>query len=520
MGTYITASGFQGRSQQTILANLVTQWQALFGVNVDVSPTGPTGQMLGNFAAALADDWEAAQEIYASYDPAQAIGAELDRICALTGVSRISAAATSVVAQLYATGANLGSVIPVGSQARRVRGAVVFSLSTSAVTITTASCQDVYVKFTTNIGSGVTASVTINGYTYSANASGTPGPALNLLCLTNLATVINSTGTWAIAAPGYVPGVAQVWNAGVLQYPGTDTVGGDQDTTNLVLRLVHPTTAFALTAYATQFTVTYCGSPGTFVCSATGPVAVNAGDISQIVTAQTGWNSVYNLAAGLIGRNVETDEQLRLRRAQAFGNGLATEQSIANAIINAVGGTTSVTVTSNRTMSTDAAGRPPKSFEVVVLGGVAPAGMTLQQAIGNAIWASQPAGIQSYGPIAVPVVDNQGNAQTVYYNTPTALTIYAYVSYTLNPAQVFPTNGDAAIQAALVAYAGTAFTVGENVYGSQMAAAVYAAVQGIGSLTITVQTHYTLNGADYVPSLTVDGNHFASLVASNIQVNP
>jgi uncharacterized phage protein gp47/JayE len=54
--------------------------------------------------------------------------------------------------------------------------------------------------------------------------------------------------------------------------------------------------------------------PGVFVCTVDGPVQVNAGTLTVIETAVVGWNTVTNAADGILGRDIDTDQQLRERR--------------------------------------------------------------------------------------------------------------------------------------------------------------------------------------------------------------
>jgi hypothetical protein len=498
MGTYVTANGFQGRNLQQIKTSLQAGFRGIFGADYDLSEDGPDGQVIGQLSSGLADAWEGIQEVYSSFDPAAAIGAALDRICAYSAVSRISAAATSVDAMLYTDATNLGVVIPPGSEARRVRGALVFSLS-GAVTIATASCQDLYIGFASAPAPGASLTLTTTFGTFTATVDG-GGSMVNALVA--LANAINAN-TWATVPVAGAVGVAQVWNAGVLVNPTSDTIGGLQDSTDLLLRIVHPTFAFGVTVGTWK--VFKCGSQGTFVCSSTGPNTAGPGELSAIVTPQTGWVGVVNLLQGSTGRATETDEELRIRRTAEQGQGYATERAILKSVNDNVVGVSSVSVISNRGDTTDSSGRPPHSVAVNVIGG------DVTQ-IANAIWLAVGAGIQTTGATSVNITDSQGFPQTVSFTRPSMKVVWVKVTFSLYAEEAFPPAGTADIVAAVVAWCAANLTTGKDVIGGRIAGAVYAAVPGIGPMTVTVSD----DGATYVPTYVIDSGHYAFVDADHV----
>lgn len=504
MGIFVQNTGFQKRTLQAIKANLITGWKGIFGPEAETADEQPNGSIIGLFAKALSDEWDGAQEVYNSYDPSMASGAALDRVCALTGIYRIAAAATHGKALLYTNADNLGVIIPSGRQARRVRGSVVFSLSADT-TIAAASCQDIYLKFSSDPTAGDVVSITTTFGTFTATVpTALDATTMKHLTLNLLADAINAS-TWSTPGNGLIGGTAQVVSAGTVLQPLPDTVGGVQVTdSELYLRIVHPTTAFGVTSY-TGWTIGLCGSAGNFVCSVTGPYDLQPGELTEIVTPESGWLDVYNLAAGITGRNVETDEELRLRRAASFGLGLATETAIKNALYNRVPGIVSASVVSNRTLETDLAGRPPKCFECTVQGGE-------DQDIADAIWYAQPAGILPYGYTSVSVLDSEGNTQIVSFTRPIAQPIHATVSYHLYSEEAFPADGEALLRAAILDWASGEFTVGKDVFAGRFYGTIYSTVQGIGLVTVQV----SLDGTNWSDYLDIDGRHYAYLEDSNL----
>jgi uncharacterized phage protein gp47/JayE len=504
MGTFVTSSGFVGRTVQQILTTFNSAMQTLFGPAVDISPEGPTGQLLGLPSAGLGDVWQALQEVYLSMDPNQASGTALDRLCAYTGVSRIAAAASVVNALLYTDAANSGVTIPAGSQARRVRGAVVFSLATNT-TIAPGSCQDIYLSFATVPASGasVTLTTTFGAFTITVPTVTDP-TARQIAALEILATAIQASA-WGSAVAPATPGVAQVWATGMLQQPPTDVLGGNQVTTGVVLRLSNVMAAFGVTMTST-WTLQAVGSQGAFNCSSTGAQTVNPNELTSIVTPQTGWSSVTNLAVGVPGRDVETDTALRIRRVQQLGTGLATEASMQAYIQNNVAGVTSVTVTSNRGDGVDGFTAPGHSVTVTVVGGATPT------AVAQAIWNCVPAGIATNGNTSGTVVDSQGTSHTIRYNVPTAVPVWVKVLYDIYAEEQFPADGQAEMANAIVAWAVGEFTPGKDVIAPRFLAPIYT-VPGIGNAQVTL----SLDGMAFVAGpLTMTPGQVATVASAHI----
>jgi uncharacterized phage protein gp47/JayE len=486
MGTYVTTTGFVARTLQQILSSFNAAMVSFFGPTIDTSAEGPTGQLLGLEAAGLGDMWDATQEVYASMDPAQASGAALDRICTYTGVVRIAAAESTVYANLYALPANDGVTIPSGSTARRVRGAVVFSLSTNAV-ISSGSCQDLYLSFGTVPAIGATVTLVTSFGSFSVTATSDADATTRAINTMNLLAIAINAGTWGTPTPPTLPGVAQVWSSGVIQYPTTDAVGGEQFPTGVVLRLQHPMTPYSYSSANpsnSQWTTDLIGSQGSFICNVTGAQTVAINELTAIVSPQTGWAFVTNLVPGVPGRDVETDDALRLRRAQQIGLGLSTPAAMTAYIYDNVAGVSTVAVSSNDGDTAIDAYTPAHSVTATVVGGD-------PQAIANAVWASKPAGIATGGNTTRSVPDSQGTLHNVSFNIPTATLIWVKVLYDLYTEESFP--GNAAITTAILAWAAAEFTAGKDVIAPRFLAPIYT-VPGIGNAQVTVST----DGSTYV----------------------
>lgn len=184
----------------------------------------------------------------------------------------------------------------------------------------------------------------------------------------------------------------------------------------------------------------------------TGPITGLAGTITSIATPITGWNTVTNAADAVVGQDAGTDASLRealITLMRAPGDAL---EAVTAALIR-VEDVTEAIVVENETSFTDVDGRPPHSFEAVVLGGD-------EQDIVDTIWENQPSGVSSHGSITGTVVDAAGDDQTVKFSRPTNRPIYIIVDYRVLP------GADADIETQIrdrILELGSAFLIGRDV---------------------------------------------------------
>lgn len=195
-----------------------------------------------------------------------------------------------------------------------------------------------------------------------------------------------------------------------------------------------------------------------------------AATLTVIETPVSGWSNVTNFLDVTVGRNEESDAALRLRRAEALQTtGAGAVDAIRGDVLR-VSGVTQAFVFENVTDATDGAGLPPHSFETVVLGGAA-------NDLAQAIWDSKPAGIKTYGGTSGTAVDASGANQTINFSRPTSINIYHVINVKIN-AGTFPSDGDAQIKTALLAY-GSALTVGDDVVASAQIPGIFDNVSGV-----------------------------------------
>ena len=217
-----------------------------------------------------------------------------------------------------------------------------------------------------------------------------------------------------------------------------------------------------------------------FQAESTGPVEAPVGTLTVIETPVSGVTSANNSTEAIVGRAVETDAELRLRRLRVLArSGTATVNGIRNAVL-AVADVSQCMVIENASGTTDGDGRPPYSFETVVLGGT-------DADIAAAIFSAKPAGIQTYGTSYAVVVDSQNISHTIYFSRPSQITMHLEISVHPNAdpdeGDVYPTNGDDLVKAAVLAYAEAAYYMGHDVVLSQFYTPINT-VPGVLSIAI------------------------------------
>jgi uncharacterized phage protein gp47/JayE len=415
---------------------------------VNTAPDSVVGQLDGIWSEGVDNVYEDLQNTYDAMYPNTAEGTSLDGAVAFVGLTRIAASATVVTAAAYGTE---GTLVPAGSLAH----ADIQYTSTSDVIISRANALDVTIDVAT----------ISNAAAYNILAGGT--------------AVTFTTDSTATAAE-IVAGLAALLNIA----PLIALVVGS----SLRVYAADLETPFAITVDS-KLTISKLGSPVVFVANSTGANTVPVGALINIDTPVNGWNSIYNLAAGAIGRNTETDIELRLRHASSVrATGSATVEAIKSKLLANVPSVVSVQIYENRTSITNADGVPAKSYETVIVGGT-------DSVIAEQIWLTKPAGIETYGDTTIAVLDSNGDPQNVSFSRPVTLYGWLTVAITsLDTEETLPVSAIAAIKQAAVDYANANIGVGSDIIIQRFIGPVYGAVSGIGSMAITAAT--TANPTD------------------------
>lgn len=88
MPNQITADGLETKTQQELIDEFTADMQAIYGVDINLDPDSPDGQMMLIFIQAILDNLDLLTQIYTSFDPDQAIGKVQDQRYAINGIQR------------------------------------------------------------------------------------------------------------------------------------------------------------------------------------------------------------------------------------------------------------------------------------------------------------------------------------------------------------------------------------------------------------------------------------------------
>lgn len=227
---------------------------------------------------------------------------------------------------------------------------------------------------------------------------------------------------------------------------------------------------------------------GSFVCEVKGPVACAEGDLVNIETAYLGLNSIYNPTAGSVGRNIETDDELRERIEVSRFSGIGFVGSIKNALEKIESVQSSIVLENNtgEPTSVDGVELDPHSI-LVCVDGITDAN---KAEIAEAVYNNKPCGtgythtVAEDNLVKIPHEDPYGNKYDVYVYKPTATEVN--MTFRIKKRSYSGANLEADVKAALVNWVGAdgtggtkRYVLGEDVYSKDVIRAIEERVPGI-----------------------------------------
>lgn len=402
----LTAQGFRAKRLVDIQTDLENQLLAEFG-DINLDPQSIFGQEIGVFSKVLADLWENMEDVYFSQYPNSAEGISLDNVVQFNGITRLAAQqtrVTGVCAGLEGTLINQGALARIPDT-----GAVFFARENTIITRTQAAAATIQVvalaaqpytalinnqafsyslpiiTFTGSFVASNSIVVTLNGVALGAvpfttnsaltNAAiaamiatspavfavGTPaGNIITIIPNAGFNVIINSiviTGgasqpTYAITfqAPAsnniLTAALTSIINAGSQPVTATDNLDG-----TITVNADDTDVPFSI-AVGTNLNITAQSTPVVFLSQDFGPIVAPVNTLTEILTPISGWISINNPKAGLTGRLIETDAELRIRRNNSLRLlGAGTVESIRARLLQQVPGVTSAFVFENRNLT-------------------------------------------------------------------------------------------------------------------------------------------------------------------------
>ena len=456
----VTSEGFKAKKYADIIEEVGESLLTELNIDINSDPDSVAKILTSIFTLALADEWALPQALQSMFDIDKSEGKHLDDLVGYVGLSRLSSAASSGYEYITST---QEISIPSGTNFKDVSGNNYPSVGT--ILVTKSSFTDITLKLSSPLAVSDVLSVVINGVTSSSPVLTTVEAALNILV-----NSINNTPTNLVVA-------TSLEDTGVFYL----IIQNDNDLTPSTITNTNNLTTSSITSF------------GTVAKDVVGAFGVTSNTVT-VAPAISGITSVTNRYPFTIGRLLESDIDLRVRHSLSLSTaGAATVEAI-RADLLIVDGVTNAFVLENDTLFTDADNIPAKAFLSVVKGG-------LDQDIGDALWQTKGAGIQTDGDIQVTVVDSQGVNKYVNFSRPLPVYVHVNVDYTLYSEQStdFPTNGEAQIVEQVLAYGG-ALSVGTDVIPQRIATQLFNTIGGLGVVNVTVGS--TVGPNDPTPTLT------------------
>lgn len=459
----LTDAGFELKRLADIKAEIELKIRATLGSAVNLLPESVFGQLVAIFSERESLIWELMEDVYNSAYPDTASGVSLDNVVALTGITRQNSQPSRQLAQrLFGDPTTLvpaGTTFSVGGNPAAKFGTdidVTLGVGVDAVQHIAFSLVPTSGTWRLNWRATDTANFAFNA------AASVVQAALRAIMLAE-----QNIGAGIIVTGDYTAGftVTFAGQAGKQEQP---LISVDADTLQASATPVDITIT-ELTAGVNQGAVD-------MTALSDGPTQAPAGTLVVIDTPVSGLSRTINYSDASMGRNIETDSELRIRRANTLQvAGKATVDAIRAAMLD-LDGVTDVIVFENDTEIPDPDGRPAKSYEVIVNGGD-------NQAIRNKIWDTKAAGIRTVGSVTGTIVDSQGQTHVVNFSRPTLKNIWLEVDLSVNTD--FPVNGAAQAESVMVAK-GNAFGIGKDVIVYPTLIAALIAIPGIEDVVIRI----------------------------------
>lgn len=467
----LTSDGLVIKRLSVIKKEWEDSLRSKLGANLNLLPQAVLGQIVGIGSEREALIWELVELDYNARYPDTAEGTSLDNVLALTGIKRLPAKKSTVALILYG---DVGTLIPAGSVVSVLGTSTTKFNIDAAVTIGASANEVQSLFFSTVPTSGVykikIGSLSTANINWNDNAAAVQSK-INALTGYSGVTVSGDTSV------GFT--INFLGSSGAMEQP--------------TIEITNNTLLTGLTSVNTTVQVNTEGHPeqvaATATCQTTGPLVAPSGSLTVIESPISGWNTVTNPLDAVVGRDIETDTEARIRRLALLANvGTATLQAIRAEVL-LVDGVTEVVPFENTDILPDGEGRPGKSFEIVARGGA-------DADIRQAIFDTKPAGIETFGDVSGVVSDDQGFEHIINFSRPTAVPIY--VTWTITKNSLFPVNGSALVKQATVDRGGQ-LNIGDQVIvnGTLGLSCAIDDIPGITDFTIAVGTS---------PSPTLDNN--------------
>ncbi len=465
----LEVTGFDLKRLEEIKLDYETSLQDILGP-IDIDPDSNFGQLIGVLSRSDANLWELLEAIYNSQYRSSSSGVSLDGVGELIGVIRLQPLKSTVTAQV--TG-DQGTPLAVGrivSTTENIR-----FISTDITTIDKALATGLLISVN-NVADATLYRITINGTNIDFTSGGSTTATL---IIAGLKTAVDGT-----AEP--VTGIDN----------GDDTLSVTADDSDVSF----------ISDVSSNLDIDKVTSNMLMESEDFGVEIALSTTLIIIETQLSGWDTVNNILDAIVGRAAETDVAYRQRQQNSLQvGGSATIEAIKSSLIQ-VTGVTGVTVIENDTSVIDVDGRPPHSFEAIVVGGA-------DEDVAKDIFLSKSAGIETFGGTTEIITDSMGFDHTIKFSRATGITIYLRITLTKSTEISYPTDGDQQIIDECIVI-GSTYEIDNDVIVQQFFGAVYS-VPGVASAVIEVSD----DGASWqTTNWTIASSELAEFDSSRITI--
>lgn len=463
----ITDQGCIIKTLDIIESELISQYQAAFGQQINLLPASVFSQIIRIAAEREANLWELYEAIYYSQYPNSAQGISLDYAVGINGLVRKPATYSISSQQIFRASAP-NVLIPsftriVNSDNSNLVYQTLTDLTTGYDTrYDNSHCEVHSIQFYPEPQSGDFAifygSGFATGLVYDASAA-TVQSAINGATAMGITVTVGGNSTTGYDVKFITPSVSTSNGLSTFTVSTSNLLDGSGNPVSykIVFKQFGGYVAIG-TAQALNPGDSYIGSYNT---------------LTQLQTPISQITATFNTLDASIGRNQESDTELRIRRNTELAlPGSSTADAIRSSILT-LNDIQYCLVAVNNTMATDPENRPPKSIEVYVsaldktdldplTGPNTEKVQELRQAVAEAIFADAAAGIEVYGTgnIMETVYDSMNRAVIIPFSQPERVPIYANITVQKN--NKYPANGDTLVQEAILKY-GASLGVGDEV---------------------------------------------------------
>lgn len=247
----------------------------------------------------------------------------------------------------------------------------------------------------------------------------------------------------------------------------------------------------------------------TFRAIETGPINYPAPTVLTIVTPIAGWTSAVVQSDFSRGRNIELDQELRIRRGNSLALGGNGTPAAVGAAVQQLPDVDFAVAVENDTLITDAKGIPGNAMRVVVW----PTSVN-QQRIIDTMYAAWPGGIRSDGSNRFTVLTSKGQEKEFGFEFATETPIHVLVEVD----DLVGYGGDDAVKQAVVDYGADSINVGTDVEPADIICRIKDDVAGVGNPAVLITVTPPGAPPSSADTIEIDSDEIATFALLDVDV--